>query len=409
MIDYLLAMETTGPICSVALRTKGGEVFYRESKEGLKHLTSLIPMVEDLLKEADILPRKLGGIAVSAGPGSFTGIRIGIATARALAQTLGIPVIKVPTLETFVYLMEDKMDGYAAQITCPIFDARRNQIYAGSYTLEEDGRIMTLVKGGAYDPDNYFASLEASADALIKLVKRIGGPEAEVVCLLMGEGLGEPTSSPLSVAGQRVTPNPHFAKQSAHAVLAWAEAQGVPVGYEKLEPIYMRQAEAQRRLDEKLQSTETHNHVLRAVTEKDVYGISVIERLSFGEPWLEQSILDDIRLEYSDYVVCESEEFILGYAGLHRILDEGHITNVAVHPSLRNKGVGKACLGELMRRTAKQGIKSFTLEVRNSDRAAVSFYEKQGFVPEGIRTGYYPMEGGGREDALIMWRREAEQ
>ena len=144
---------------------------------------------------------------------------------------------------------------------------------------------------------------------------------------------------------------------------------------------------------------------VRVADENDVYGISVIERLSFGEPWLEASILNDLKLEYSEYVVCESEGHIIGYAGLHRILDEGHITNVAVHPARRMQGVGTAALEELIKRNEAKGITAYTLEVRESDNAATSFYKKQGFITEGVRKDYYPVSGGGREDALIMWLR----
>jgi len=212
--------------------------------------------------------------------------------------------------------------------------------------------------------------------------------------------------------------------QDALAVLAWALEHGEPVSCEELEPIYMRKAEAQRKLDEAQRKDEAQlkaeaqrklgeaqdagdspaaARLVRPATGDDVYGMSVIERLSFGEPWLESSILGDLMLEYSDYVVCENDGFILGYAGLHRILEEGHITNIAVHPSMRKRGVGGAALAELMRRAGEKGVGSFTLEVRADDESAINFYEKHGFRAEGVRKDYYPAAGG-REDALIMWR-----
>ena len=434
----ILAVETTGPLCSVALRTEDGRVFYRVSGEGLMHLTSLLPMIEGLLGEAGVAPEGLGCIAVSAGPGSFTGIRIGVATVRALAQTLDIPVIKVPTLETFVYLKgQGSEEGHDAYIVaCPVFDARRDQIYAGAYMLEADGRIMTLVQGGAYGSGEYFAALGASVEALAVLTKRISGSDGGIVCRFMGDGVsvcfpdgewGEKELPALSCMGDGVSvcfpdgewgdggcgqkgPSPLSSGvvQDARAVLKWAEAHGVLVGYDELEPVYMRKAEAQRRLDERNnKAQEPFPFVLREATEDDAYGISVIERLSFGEPWLEESILGDIRLEYSDYVVCESEGLILGYAGLHRILEEGHITNIAVHPGARRKGIGAAVLKELVKRAELWGTMDFTLEVRDGDEAAIRFYEDQGFVSEGVRTGYYPKDGGRREDARIMWRRGA--
>ena len=410
--ETTLAIETTGPICSVILRRKDGRIFYRASEEGLMHLTSLLPIIRGILEEAGLAPANLSRIAVSSGPGSFTGIRIGVATVRAIAQTLNIPVIKVPTLETFVYLNlsesepEEKENTYC--IVCPIFDARRNQVYSGAYLAEEDGRIMTLVKGSAYDPEEYFCSLDASIKAFRKLTNRIDSNKTKIVCRFMGDGLQvfseqiEAFRLKISDYGEKVEIAEKV--QDAKAVLSWAEAQGVPIDYKGLSPIYMRKAEAQRRLDEK--EVKNVSHKIREANENDVYGISVIERLSFGEPWLEQSIYDDMRLEYSDYLVCEDEGFISGYAGLHRILSEGHITNIAVHPSVRGKGVGTAVLEELMKKARGKGIKDFTLEVRESDEAAVGFYKRQGFISEGKRKDYYPCDEGEREDALIMWLRE---
>jgi len=451
----LLAIETTGPVCSVALMTADDRVFYRASEEGLMHLTSLIPMIEALLAEAGLKPRQIGRIAVSAGPGSFTGIRIGIATARALAQTLRVPIVKVPTLETFVYNQWNanhgdgpfdrqasaghgdgsavplQRDGSSGEprfaVACPIFDARRDQMYAGAYMLEEDGRIMTLMNGGAHDPEVFFSSLTASLSALIKLASRASGPEAKVFCRLFGDGLpvfreaAEKFVSGTAAPGLEIVRHPET--QDARAVLAWAVKHGAPEGYETLEPIYYRKAEAQRRLDERNAADQGDRPFdrpgplpvglskgpppchIRQADENDVYGISVIERLSFGEPWLEQSILSDLRLEYSDYVVCEDEGFMLGYAGLHLILDEGHITNIAVHPGARRLGIGGALLTELLNRAGARGVTAFTLEVRDSDEAATSFYEKHGFAAEGLRKDYYPAADGGREDARLMWRR----
>jgi len=398
----LLAIETTGPVCSAALMTKDGNNLHRASEEGLMHLTSLLPMVDGLLKEADLKPRHLGRIAVSAGPGSFTGIRIGVATARALSQTLNIPIVKVPTLETFVYIMEEKQSPFT--VCCPVFDARRDQIYSGAYMLEADGRIMTLVNGGAHAPEDYFEALGRSMTALARLAKNV-----RLVCRFMGNGLPffrEPIEKFVADAdslGIDTAIDP--AVQNARAVLEWALEHGVPEGYEEIEPIYYRKAEAQRRLEEREAAAIQENWTVRPAHENDVYGISVVERLSFGEPWLEESILSDLKLEYSEYIVCESEGHIVGYAGLHRILDEGHITNIAVHPARRMQGVGSAALKELVKRNEAKGISTFTLEVRESDAAATRFYENQGFVSEGVRKDYYPISGGGREDALIMWRR----
>lgn len=103
---YILTIETTGPFGSVALVTEDGALRELVSKDEMNHLKDLLPMTERLLAEAGVAKSSLSYIAVSQGPGSFTGIRIGVATARALGQALGLPVIGVPTLETFKYKTE---------------------------------------------------------------------------------------------------------------------------------------------------------------------------------------------------------------------------------------------------------------------------------------------------------------
>ncbi|GHU66883.1 hypothetical protein AGMMS49983_17280 [Clostridia bacterium] len=458
----VLAIETTGPLCSVALLS-GGRVFHRSSKEGLRHLTSLVPMIDEVVSEAGLQPADLDAIVVSAGPGSFTGIRIGVATARALAQTIGIPVIKVPTLETFVYLPWDEAGQKACcHIVCPVFDARREQIYSGAYFLEADGRIMTLVNGGAYIVEDYLTSLTDAAGAFQRLMAHTENAETKIVVEWMGDGAhlveGWIGKIPSRDSGR---------VQDARAVLQWALAYG-SASKDLPEPIYMRKAEASRKLEEKLALEARHRDRPSVLPERqdrrpvpvscvpvscrtalpdDVYGMSVVERLSFGEPWLEQSIRDDLELSYSDYVVCaiggegvasrkasSSEDmaerktggeagltdgksgggsrripgFIAAYAGLHRIAPEGHITNIAVHPSVRRKGVGTQTLLALLHRSEAEGITDFTLEVRESDVGAIGLYEKLGFQTEGRRKDYYAKPGGGREDALIMWRRDGQ-
>ena len=98
---YILAVDTTGPLCSVALLEKNKILAVRSSKEQKNHLKDLMPLIKDLLDSVQIHKSKLNYIAASIGPGSFTGIRIGVATARALAQVLDIPAVAVPTLDAF--------------------------------------------------------------------------------------------------------------------------------------------------------------------------------------------------------------------------------------------------------------------------------------------------------------------
>jgi ribosomal-protein-alanine N-acetyltransferase len=141
--------------------------------------------------------------------------------------------------------------------------------------------------------------------------------------------------------------------------------------------------------------------VIRRARKKDIASVTRLDRLCFSLPWSEQTFSQEITgNEFAFYIVAESDGYIVGYAGLWRILEEGHITNIAVHPDYRRKGLGKRLLTELMARTSRQGIARFTLEVRRSNSSAIALYLGMGFLIMGVRPGYYDDNG---EDALIMW------
>lgn len=133
----ILAFDTTGKNASVSYRNELGEITSLHSDEGYNHLTSLMPMIQKSVGDGGI-----DIIAVSAGPGSFTGIRIGISTARALMQGLKVPGMGVKTLESFLYGMHPSKEYEKTEhtekkirILCPIFDARREEIYGATYVI----------------------------------------------------------------------------------------------------------------------------------------------------------------------------------------------------------------------------------------------------------------------------------
>ncbi len=163
----LLAIETTGPICSVALGD--GERFdMLVNDTAYSHLEAVAPMARQIMEQSGVAASELDAVAVSRGPGSFTGIRIGMATAKGLAQIWDKPVVCVPTLESFAYGSGLPADG--SKIVCPLFDARRSQVYAAAYVPAEDGRARALVPGAARDIDEFLAQLSRAAEAGVEAV-----------------------------------------------------------------------------------------------------------------------------------------------------------------------------------------------------------------------------------------------
>ncbi|MDP4092475.1 MAG: ribosomal protein S18-alanine N-acetyltransferase [Bacillota bacterium] len=138
------------------------------------------------------------------------------------------------------------------------------------------------------------------------------------------------------------------------------------------------------------------------MTIEHIDDVMVVENLSFSIPWSKESFFQEVTGNtFARYITAKVNGRVIGYAGMWKVFDEGHITNVAVHPEFRGTGIGSALIEYLMEVARKENITSMTLEVRRSNIAAQRLYNKYGFKVEGYRKGYY---SDNREDALIMWK-----
>lgn len=140
---------------------------------------------------------------------------------------------------------------------------------------------------------------------------------------------------------------------------------------------------------------------IRKATKEDIDQIVTIEKVSFSSPWTKETFLEEFTnnlLAY--YSVVELKGEIVGYTGMWIILDEAHITNVAIHPKVRGLKLGELAMRYLMGIAKYHGAKRMTLEVRESNKIAINLYYKLKFKEHGYRKNYYsdPVE-----DAKIMW------
>ncbi|QQE78605.1 ribosomal protein S18-alanine N-acetyltransferase [Alicyclobacillus sp. SO9] len=139
----------------------------------------------------------------------------------------------------------------------------------------------------------------------------------------------------------------------------------------------------------------------RPMALKDIDGVLDVERQAFATPWSRQAFLTElVDNQFAHYVVAVSSNRIIGYAGVWLIVDEAHVTNIAVHPDMQGKRVGEGLLKQLFVLAVSRYIQRITLEVRVSNSVAQNLYRKYGFQGVGVRKGYYTDNG---EDALIMW------
>ncbi|NLY76552.1 MAG: ribosomal protein S18-alanine N-acetyltransferase [Tissierellia bacterium] len=142
--------------------------------------------------------------------------------------------------------------------------------------------------------------------------------------------------------------------------------------------------------------------IIRDMKESDLDRIMEIEEKTFNPPWSREAFLLELTKNLlAKYIVAEVDGLVVGYGGIWLIIDEGHVTNIAVDEKYRGKGIGSKILEGLIQLCADRNMIAMTLEVRKSNEVAQALYRKYGFKEYGIRKGYYQ---DNNEDAIIMWK-----
>lgn len=157
----VLGIETCSTVASVALiddKQLLGEILINSTKT---HSQKLMPIIDQLLKNCDVKVKDLDLIGVSCGPGSFTGVRIGLSTAKGLAHPFDIPMVEVSSLEALGYNMT-----FGEGLICPIFDARRNQVYSRVMKWEEN-KLITVIEDENCLVDELVEQLQAYTEPVI--------------------------------------------------------------------------------------------------------------------------------------------------------------------------------------------------------------------------------------------------
>jgi [ribosomal protein S18]-alanine N-acetyltransferase len=132
---------------------------------------------------------------------------------------------------------------------------------------------------------------------------------------------------------------------------------------------------------------------------KHIEDLAAIEKLCFSKPWSYESLAEELSNPLAVFFVAEQDGRAVAYAGMHHIIDEGYITNIAVHPDFRHQGLATELVHTLDSYANDNGLALLTLEVRCSNTAAIGIYKREGFDEEGVRKGFYE---GPKEDGLIM-------
>ncbi|HEY5592968.1 MAG TPA: tRNA (adenosine(37)-N6)-threonylcarbamoyltransferase complex dimerization subunit type 1 TsaB [Paludibacter sp.] len=154
----ILHLETSTNVCSIALSENGICLFSKSNGDGMNHAALLSVFIAEAMEFLKTSSRKLDAVAVSSGPGSYTGLRIGVSTAKGLCYGLDIPLIAISTLEVLTAEALSSVEDAENFLFCPMIDARRMEVYAAFYNSK--GKIQREIAADIIDAETYSEILE---------------------------------------------------------------------------------------------------------------------------------------------------------------------------------------------------------------------------------------------------------
>ena len=425
----ILSIDSSGPVASAAVLSDDRVLIEYNADFGKKHSTTLLPMIREIMDRVGLTVKNVDAIAVTAGPGSFTGLRIGSATAKGLALAGEKPIIPVPTLGALAMNFCGSGD-----LICPIMDARRSQVYNALYRFDGT-KLIPLTDQRAVYVDALIQEVNdlCSADEPTRVLT--ARPDKDVLVselpaakrvIFLGDGvpvyrkrIEEGLSVPAFFAP------PHICRQraaSAGFLALQIYADGIYESADAHAPIYLRksQAEQEKERSERAAAEKAEDSVresadtgagqgsheekgkiqIRVMDLNDLEDVCAIEKENFPEdPWSMEGFAAHALREDTVYLVAESDGEIIGYAGALNVTPEADITKVSTKTDRRRQGVGFALLCELLLKEAEAGIEKIYLEVRESNAPALRLYKKTGFKVTGLRKNYYTLP---QENAVTM-------
>ena len=230
----IIAIDSSGLVATVAIAD--GETITAEYTVNYKktHSQTLLPMLDEIRKMTQLDLETIDAIAIAAGPGSFTGLRIGSATAKGLGLALDKPIIEVPTVDALAMNLWGTPD-----VICPIMDARRNQVYTGFYDFDKNDRLNVIHEQFAED-----------IQTVTKMINDIGRP---VTFLGDGVPVYKDKIEDTATVPVRFAP-PHMSRQRAGALAVLAGRyyeEGRVVSAAEHKPEYLRMSQAEREYNNK--------------------------------------------------------------------------------------------------------------------------------------------------------------
>lgn len=378
----ILSIDTSSKICSVTISEDRNQLINLSNDDEKTHSVKLMPMIDKAFKETNITLDDINLLAVCTGPGSFTGVRIGIATIKAFADVKNIPVVGISSLESLAYNVRDFLKEDT--LVCSLIDAKNNNVYCGIYNF------ISTDKSKTYNKIDIFAE---DINITISKIKNIITNSNTTNIIFVGDGLNiykEKLNENFKTA-KLANENLNFQSSNSIAIAAFEKYLLKEYGdSSSISPIYLKKSQAERALEEKIK--------ILPMTNEDIKIIAPNFKTEFDEFWNIENLENDFSNPNSTYFTAKMDNEIVGFAGFLKICDEANIMNIVAKISKRHLGIGKKLLEAIIDEANKQNLKTITLEVNNKNIYAINLYEKFNFKRIGLRKKYY----NNTDDAILM-------
>lgn len=377
-----LAIDTSSQRCSVCIAEDNNILVNLFNDDEKTHSVKLMPMINEAFSKTGLTLDDISLLSCAVGPGSFTGVRIGVATIKAFADVKKIPVAGISSLELLAYnVREIALTSNA--LVCSLIDAKNQNVYCGIYSFIEDSCRQEAI---------FADTINTTIDKIHEIMSKSENSNFDNIIFV-----GDASKNYYEMLSSSFK-NCSFASDEQNiqsgVSLAKAGLTRFVIGQygdsSSIFPIYLKKSQAERTLEEKIQISE--------MVDKDIKEIAPNFEKNFDKFWNINNLKSDFENPNSKYFVATLDNEIVGFAGYLKICDEANIMNIVTKINKRNLGIGSKLLEALLSSATEQNCTSITLEVNEHNDVAIHLYEKFDFKRIGLRKKYY----NNTDDAIIM-------
>lgn len=417
----ILALESSTPVLGVGLLQvdeQGHQSFIqREFHGSSQHAEHLLPLVDQVLAQAELTQQDLDTIAFGQGPGGFTGLRVACGVAQGIAFGLQLPVVAVPSLLAVAQAQRTAQH----EIQVVILDARMGELYVAAYRFHDDGSDLAAHKADSepQKPDTdllgwevVYAPILIEAQhfpAWLQEQRRQWGAQATVQ--VVGNGLQLCRDLDINLTNTNLSLGADSAPQvQAIAELAWQGWQrGQTISPEQAAPLYIRDKVAFT-ISERAQglggnpAADWHPLQVQRLQDEHVPQVAALALNSGAGTWSEAQWYSGLQAGEFGWVLVRGDE-VYAFLMANQIEHDSELLLMATHPQYQRRGYATWLLNTWQQHAREQGVDQLHLEVRASNQAAQQLYQAFGFGSAGVRADYYPSTAGGREDAYLLTKK----